>query len=120
MMQIVVPFLTRNNLRKPGCSWCFFGHFCLLLFCFCLFLSLFVYCLLEKCFDNSLYEFFDVGMSWSRVQQGAVEQCTCVNGQIECETVRHKSKALFYITAIGLRGVGIKDSKDIKVGVCYT
>lgn len=78
------------------------------------------YYLLDKCFDNSLHEFFDMGMSWARVQQGAVEQCTCVDGQIECETVRHKSKALFYITDIGLHGVGIKDSKDIKVRMCYT
>ncbi|XP_029879241.1 hepatocyte growth factor activator isoform X3 [Aquila chrysaetos chrysaetos] len=48
-------------------------------------------CQMNKCFDNSLYEFFDVGMSWSRVQQGAVEQCMCVNGQIECRSVEHKS-----------------------------
>ncbi|KAF2983104.1 hypothetical protein EK904_011154 [Melospiza melodia maxima] len=33
-------------------------------------------CQLKKCFDNSLYEFFDVEVSWSRVQGGAVEQCT--------------------------------------------
>uniref|UniRef100_A0A8C9UHR5 HGF activator n=1 Tax=Serinus canaria TaxID=9135 RepID=A0A8C9UHR5_SERCA len=48
-------------------------------------------CQLKKCFDNSLYEFFDVGVSWSRVQQGAVEQCTCVHGQMECGRVQHKS-----------------------------
>uniref|UniRef100_A0A8C3QKH2 HGF activator n=1 Tax=Cyanoderma ruficeps TaxID=181631 RepID=A0A8C3QKH2_9PASS len=48
-------------------------------------------CQLKKCFDNSLYEFFDVGVSWSRVQQGIVEQCTCVNGHIQCEPVEHKS-----------------------------
>uniref|UniRef100_A0A8C4TZA0 HGF activator n=1 Tax=Falco tinnunculus TaxID=100819 RepID=A0A8C4TZA0_FALTI len=47
-------------------------------------------CQMKKCFDNSLYEFFDVGMSWSRVQQGAVEQCMCVDGQIECRSVEHK------------------------------
>lgn len=55
-----------------------------------------------------------MGMSWSRVQQGAVEQCMCVNGQIECRSVEHKSKTLFCITAIGLHAVGIKGSKDIK------
>lgn len=55
-----------------------------------------------------------MGMSWSRVQQGAVEQCVCENGQIECESVEHRSKALFCITDVGLHGVGIKDSKDIK------
>ncbi|OWK59987.1 Hepatocyte growth factor activator [Lonchura striata] len=48
-------------------------------------------CQLKKCFDNSLYEFFDVGVSWSRVQHGAVEQCSCVNGQMECGRVEHKS-----------------------------
>ncbi|XP_075276536.1 hepatocyte growth factor activator serine protease isoform X2 [Opisthocomus hoazin] len=47
-------------------------------------------CQMKKCFDSSLYEFFDVGMSWSRVQEGAVEQCVCVNGQIECEGVEHR------------------------------
>ncbi|KAM6136046.1 LOW QUALITY PROTEIN: hepatocyte growth factor activator [Phoenicopterus ruber ruber] len=47
-------------------------------------------CQMKKCFDNSL-EFFDVGMSWSRVQEGAVEQCVCVNGQTECESVEHRS-----------------------------
>ncbi|KAF4796499.1 HGF activator [Turdus rufiventris] len=45
----------------------------------------------EKCFDNSLYEFFDVGASWSRAQQGVVEQCLCVNSEIECVPVEHKS-----------------------------
>lgn len=56
-----------------------------------------------------------MGVSWSRVQQGVVEQCMCVNGQIECGRVEHKSKALFCITAVSLHGVGIKDSEDIKV-----
>ncbi|XP_008947089.1 PREDICTED: hepatocyte growth factor activator [Merops nubicus] len=48
-------------------------------------------CQMKKCFDDTLYEFFDVGVSWSRVQQGAVEQCMCVNGQIECGSVEHTS-----------------------------
>ena len=75
-------------------------------------------CLLEKCFDSSLYEFFDVGMSWSRVQEGAVEQCVCVNGQIECEGVEHRSKAPFCIKACwewGWRTVRISKPER-----CYT
>ncbi|KAJ7419036.1 hypothetical protein WISP_56455 [Willisornis vidua] len=47
----------------------------------------------EKCFDNSLYVFFDVGVSWSRVQHGVVEQCMCDDGHIECRRVAHKSCA---------------------------
>ncbi|XP_040411607.1 hepatocyte growth factor activator [Cygnus olor] len=47
-------------------------------------------CQMRKCFDNSLYEYFDVGTTWSRVQQGAVEQCMCVDGQIECQSIKHE------------------------------
>lgn len=55
-----------------------------------------------------------MGASWSRVQQGAVEQCKCVHGQMECEHVEHKSKALFCTTAVALHGGGIKDSEGIR------
>ncbi|KGL75838.1 Hepatocyte growth factor activator, partial [Tinamus guttatus] len=50
-------------------------------------------CEMNKCFDDRLHEFFDVNMSWSRAQQGAVEQCTCVDGQIKCQKTEHKSCA---------------------------
>lgn len=55
-----------------------------------------------------------MGVSWSRVQQGAVEQCTCVHGQMECGRVQHKSKALLCTLAVALHGVGIKDNEGIK------
>lgn len=55
-----------------------------------------------------------MGASWSRAQQGVVEQCLCVNSEIECVAVEHKSKALFGATAVGLHGMGIKDSDGIK------
>ncbi|XP_006262710.1 hepatocyte growth factor activator [Alligator mississippiensis] len=46
-------------------------------------------CEIGKCFDESLYEHFDLGESWARVHRGAVEQCMCVNGQIECHAARY-------------------------------
>ncbi|XP_009908400.1 hepatocyte growth factor activator [Dryobates pubescens] len=48
-------------------------------------------CQIKKCFDNSLYEFFDVGVSWTSIQHGAVEECTCVNGHTECRSIAHTS-----------------------------
>lgn len=76
----------------------------------------FLNCVLGKCFDNSLYEYFDVGMTWSRVQQGAVEHCTCVDGEIECQSIKHERKhAIFYCSS--WPAWGINDSKGIRVWV---
>uniref|UniRef100_A0A8C5RKM7 HGF activator n=1 Tax=Laticauda laticaudata TaxID=8630 RepID=A0A8C5RKM7_LATLA len=37
-----------------------------------------------KCFDETLYENFEVGDSWARIYQGSIQACTCVNGKIDC------------------------------------
>ncbi|XP_078250228.1 hepatocyte growth factor activator serine protease [Pogona vitticeps] len=42
-------------------------------------------CEVAKCFDGTLYEYFETGESWARIFLGRVEQCTCVNSQIECQ-----------------------------------
>ncbi|XP_062991961.1 hepatocyte growth factor activator [Elgaria multicarinata webbii] len=39
----------------------------------------------EKCFDVTLYEYFESGESWSRLYLGTVQQCTCVNSLLECQ-----------------------------------
>lgn len=44
----------------------------------------------------------------------------CVDGQTECRSAEHKSKALLSVTAIGLLGVGIKENEDFKAEQCYT
>ncbi|XP_077158586.1 hepatocyte growth factor activator serine protease isoform X2 [Paroedura picta] len=41
-------------------------------------------CEVAKCFDESLYEYFEAGESWSRIHQGLVQGCTCVHSQVEC------------------------------------
>lgn len=43
----------------------------------------------EKCFDETRYEYLEVGDRWARVRQGRVEQCDCVGGQAQCEDTRH-------------------------------
>uniref|UniRef100_A0A8C4JBN2 HGF activator n=1 Tax=Dromaius novaehollandiae TaxID=8790 RepID=A0A8C4JBN2_DRONO len=48
-------------------------------------------CEMKKCFDDSLHELFDLDVSWSRAQEGVVEQCVCADGQIECQNVEHQS-----------------------------
>ncbi|XP_069059575.1 hepatocyte growth factor activator [Pleurodeles waltl] len=48
-------------------------------------------CETAKCFDFALYEYFDVGERWPRMHQREVEQCTCNNGQIECEKAQRYS-----------------------------
>nr|XP_020020902.1 hepatocyte growth factor activator isoform X2 [Castor canadensis] len=46
-------------------------------------------CGIEKCFDETRYEYLEVGDRWARVRQGHVEQCDCVGGQAQCEDTRH-------------------------------
>ncbi|XP_070613100.1 hepatocyte growth factor activator isoform X2 [Erythrolamprus reginae] len=37
-----------------------------------------------KCFDEILYEHFEIGATWARIDRGSVHACTCVNGTIDC------------------------------------
>ncbi|XP_007172367.2 hepatocyte growth factor activator isoform X2 [Balaenoptera acutorostrata] len=46
-------------------------------------------CGTEKCFDESRYEYLEVGDRWARVHRGRVEQCECVGGQVRCQGTRH-------------------------------
>ncbi|KAM5283852.1 hepatocyte growth factor activator isoform 5-T5 [Hipposideros larvatus] len=46
-------------------------------------------CSLEKCFDETRYEYMEVGDRWARVHQGRVEQCECARGRVQCEDTRH-------------------------------
>lgn len=43
----------------------------------------------EKCFDETRYEYMEVGDRWARVHQGRVEQCECAQGHVQCEDTRH-------------------------------
>lgn len=43
----------------------------------------------EKCFDESRYEYLEVGDRWARVHRGQVEQCECAGGQVRCQGTRH-------------------------------
>ncbi|XP_061440578.1 hepatocyte growth factor activator isoform X2 [Rhineura floridana] len=43
----------------------------------------------EKCFDDTLHEYFETGESWARIYQGTVQQCTCINSLIECQYARY-------------------------------
>lgn len=43
----------------------------------------------EKCFDETRHEYLEPGDRWARVQQGHVEQCHCVGGQVQCEHAHH-------------------------------
>ncbi|XP_049565211.1 hepatocyte growth factor activator isoform X5 [Orcinus orca] len=42
-----------------------------------------------KCFDESRYEYLEVGDRWARVHRGQVEQCECAGGQVRCQGTRH-------------------------------
>ncbi|XP_021066564.1 hepatocyte growth factor activator isoform X2 [Mus pahari] len=46
-------------------------------------------CGTEKCFDETRYEYFEVGDHWARVSEGRVEQCSCIEGQARCEDTHH-------------------------------
>ncbi|CAO2640205.1 Hepatocyte growth factor activator [Lemmus lemmus] len=46
-------------------------------------------CGTEKCFDETRYEYFEVGDHWARVSEGRVEQCSCIESQAQCEGTRH-------------------------------
>ncbi|KAM8802737.1 LOW QUALITY PROTEIN: hepatocyte growth factor activator [Rhynchonycteris naso] len=46
-------------------------------------------CGMEKCFDETCYEYLEVGGRWARVHQGHVEQCECTGGRVQCEDTRH-------------------------------
>ncbi|XP_015337391.1 hepatocyte growth factor activator isoform X1 [Marmota marmota marmota] len=46
-------------------------------------------CNIGKCFDETRYEYLEVGDRWARVHQGHVEQCDCVGGQARCEDAHH-------------------------------
>ncbi|CAI5783566.1 hepatocyte growth factor activator [Podarcis lilfordi] len=43
----------------------------------------------EKCFDETLHEYFATGESWPRIYQGIVQKCTCVNNLINCQYAQH-------------------------------
>ncbi|XP_048365500.1 hepatocyte growth factor activator [Sphaerodactylus townsendi] len=42
-------------------------------------------CEVAKCFDESLYEYFEPGESWARIHQGIVQECTCLRSHKECQ-----------------------------------
>nr|XP_021499373.1 hepatocyte growth factor activator isoform X3 [Meriones unguiculatus] len=46
-------------------------------------------CGTEKCFDETRYEYFEVGDHWARVSEGRAEQCDCIEGQARCEDTHH-------------------------------
>ncbi|XP_047655413.1 hepatocyte growth factor activator isoform X1 [Phacochoerus africanus] len=46
-------------------------------------------CGLEKCFDESRYEYLEAGDRWARVHEGRVEQCECAGGQVRCQGTHH-------------------------------
>ncbi|XP_048797381.1 hepatocyte growth factor activator isoform X1 [Lagopus muta] len=79
-----------NNPCQNG-GTCFLAHGHRTYHCACLEEFMGRDCQMKKCFDDSLYEFFDADVSWARVKQGSVEQCICVDGQMECQRVEHKS-----------------------------
>ncbi|XP_063165824.1 hepatocyte growth factor activator-like [Candoia aspera] len=37
-----------------------------------------------KCFEETLYEYFEIGESWATIYQGLVQVCTCVNSATNC------------------------------------
>ncbi|XP_025025794.1 hepatocyte growth factor activator [Python bivittatus] len=41
-------------------------------------------CEVAKCFDDTLYEYFEIGESWATIHQGLVQACTCVNSTTSC------------------------------------
>ncbi|XP_054854775.1 hepatocyte growth factor activator [Eublepharis macularius] len=46
-------------------------------------------CEVAKCFDESLYEYFEPGESWARIHQGTVQECRCVRSRTECQPARY-------------------------------
>ncbi|XP_027692243.1 hepatocyte growth factor activator [Vombatus ursinus] len=46
-------------------------------------------CEMEKCFDDTRYEYFDIDESWPRIHQGVVEWCNCSRAHIDCEKIRY-------------------------------
>ncbi|XP_029142401.1 hepatocyte growth factor activator [Protobothrops mucrosquamatus] len=42
-------------------------------------------CEVAKCFDETLYEYFETGERWARIYEGTVHACTCVNSTTNCQ-----------------------------------
>ncbi|XP_039217477.1 hepatocyte growth factor activator isoform X2 [Crotalus tigris] len=42
-------------------------------------------CEVAKCFDETLYEYFEIGERWARIYEGTVHACTCVNSTTNCQ-----------------------------------
>ncbi|RVE60553.1 hypothetical protein OJAV_G00182070 [Oryzias javanicus] len=44
-------------------------------------------CEQRKCYETTHLRFYDIGESWGRIHLRNVEQCTCVEGEIQCQRV---------------------------------
>lgn len=55
----------------------------------------------EKCFDETRYEYFEVGDHWARVSKAQVEQCSCTEGQTRCEGTHHTGMPRYPVRAQG-------------------
>ncbi|XP_020567298.1 hepatocyte growth factor activator isoform X2 [Oryzias latipes] len=44
-------------------------------------------CEQKKCYETTHLRFYDTGESWGRIHLRNVEQCTCVEGEIQCQRV---------------------------------
>ncbi|XP_030017471.1 hepatocyte growth factor activator isoform X2 [Sphaeramia orbicularis] len=43
----------------------------------------------KKCYETVHLRYYDTGESWGRIHLRNVEQCTCVEGEIQCERVHY-------------------------------
>ncbi|XP_024144395.1 hepatocyte growth factor activator isoform X3 [Oryzias melastigma] len=44
-------------------------------------------CEQRKCYETTHLRFYDIGESWGRIHLRNVEQCSCVEGEIQCQRV---------------------------------
>nr|XP_008114136.1 PREDICTED: hepatocyte growth factor activator isoform X2 [Anolis carolinensis] len=51
-------------------------------------------CEVAKCFDETLYEYFESGKTWARIYQGTVQHCTCINSLVECQREQYTDCAI--------------------------
>ncbi|ETE61472.1 Coagulation factor XII, partial [Ophiophagus hannah] len=55
-----------------------------------------------KCYDETLYEYFEVGDSWARIYQGSIQACTCVNGTTDCHPEMYTGEESSKASSLGL------------------
>ncbi|XP_060544879.1 hepatocyte growth factor activator [Pantherophis guttatus] len=75
-------------------------------------------CEVAKCFDETLYEHFEIGDSWARVYQGSIQACTCVNGTTDCHPEMYTGIAVRPCLPRGSRSCRRTFFSDTTVCVC--